>query len=223
MACAPPGPRLTAPRHYSISSGADPIRTRAGEVSRLGHCSLSQLEGGPDDVKMLTVPLVAAGAMAVFTWSTASHAAGSIQPPTSAEVPPPVVYRHPNSSFLGKGVFAFIGAYFPSVLVAIVNDNSYDKRLYLPILGPWLDLADRPGCGGPGQSTCGAETAFKILLITSGAAQGFGALAIVLGLALPERIVTQPPPTQQAGGLHLRVLPASLGRGGYGIKAVGTF
>jgi hypothetical protein len=173
---------------------------------------------------MRAVPLLAAGAMAVFTWSTASHAQGAVQPaPASAEVAPPIVYRHPNSSFLGKGVFAFIGAYFPSVLVAIVNDNSYDKRLYVPVLGPWLDLADRPGCGGPGQSTCSAETAFKLLLIASGAAQGFGALAIVLGLALPERIVPQSAPSQQAGGVKLRVLPASLGRGGYGMQAVGTF
>jgi hypothetical protein len=171
-------------------------------------------------VKSRTVPLLAAGALAAAAWSSPSHAQGALQAAPAKPEVPRIEYRHPNNKFLGTGVFFFLGSYFPSVLVAIVNDNSYDKRLYLPVLGPWLDLADRPGCGGPGQSTCGAEAGFKTLLIASGAAQGFGTLAIILGLALPERIITTPPKTE---GLHLRVLPASLGRGGYGVQALGTF
>jgi hypothetical protein len=173
-------------------------------------------------VKKPTVPLLAAGALAVVMASTASHAQSAVQPPpTSPETRPPIVYRHPNSGFLGKGVFAFLGAYFPSLIVAVVNDNSYDKRLYVPVFGPWLDLADRPGCGGAGQASCGAETGYKAFLIASGAAQGFGALAIVLGLTLPERLV--PPATPKTESMTVHVLPAQLGRDGYGMKAFGTF
>ncbi len=153
--------------------------------------------------------------------STASYAQTVRAPPTSPDTPQPIVYRHPNSGFLGKGFFALLGAYFPSMIVAVVNDNSYDRRLYIPVFGPWLDLADRPGCGGAGQSTCGAETGYKAFLVLSGAVQGGGAALIVLGLALPERRLPAPPPKTESMIVH--VLPAAMGRGGYGMSAFGTF
>lgn len=136
------------------------------------------------------------------------------------EVAPPIIESRPNSSLFGRGVFAFSGSYVPSVIVAVVNDNSYDKRLYVPLLGPWLDLADRPGCGGVGQTSCSSEAAFKALLIVAGAVQGVGALCIVLGATLPERKVAAPP---KAAKPTLHVLPAQVSRDGYGMTAFGTF
>jgi hypothetical protein len=173
-------------------------------------------------VKKQTVPVLAAGALAVVAWTTASHAQGGVTAPpeVNPEVARPIVYTHPNNAILGTGIFTFLGSYVPSVLVGVVNDNSYDRRLYLPIVGPWVDLAERPGCGGPGQTTCPTETAFKTMLIVAGAVQGLGGVLTTLGLALPERQVTLPPAKAQAPTLH--VLPAAVGRG-YGMEANGTF
>ena len=181
-------------------------------------------------MKKQTVPVFAAGALAVVAlWTTVSAAqdpAGSsaqgpgAPPVVNPEVAPPIVESRPNSAFFGRGIFAFTGAYVPSVLVAVVNENSYDKRLYVPLLGPWLDLADRPGCGGIGQTSCSSEAAFKVLLIVAGAVQGVGAVAIVLGATLPERKVATPP---KADKLTLHVLPAQVSRNGYGMTAFGTF
>jgi hypothetical protein len=173
------------------------------------------------DVKKQTIPL-AVGALAAVAWATASRAASAVaEPAESPAVRQQISYARPNGPLLEKGIFAFFASYVPSVIVAVVNDNSYDKRLYVPVVGPWLDLADRPGCGGTGQSPCGTEAAYKVLLVVVGALQGLGAAATVVGLAVPERIITPAP--AMAGKLTLHVLPAQMGRDGYGMQALGTF
>jgi hypothetical protein len=176
-------------------------------------------------VKKRTLLSLVAGGLAVVTSAAAPSAeaavAQSAVQPAAAEH---ADYVWPNNALLSEGFFAFLGAYVPSVIVAVVNDNSYDKRLYIPIAGPWVDLASRPGCGGIGQSTCGSETGYKALLIVAGAVQALGALAIVAGLALPERRITPPPAKAEKPTVHVQ--PAELGlagRGGYGLAAFGTF
>ena len=173
-------------------------------------------------MKKQTTPALVAGALAVATWAPASRAqSAGAQPAVSPPATTQISYTRPNSSLLGPGIFAFSASYVPSIIVAVVNDNSYDKRLWVPVLGPWLDLADRPGCGGVGQSTCGSEAAFKVLLIAAGAFQGLGAAASVVGLVVPARVITTAPAT--TGALTLRFLPAPVGRDGYGMEALGTF
>jgi hypothetical protein len=188
-------------------------------------CGIAQGRRG-DDVKERRIPVLTAGVLAVATWAAVSSAESAIVPPV---VPPLVAeqtrYQWPNNALLGRGLFVLLASYAPSVIVAVVNDNSYDKHLYIPVLGPWLDLADRPGCGGSGQTSCGTETAYKALLIVVGAFQGLGALATVTGLALPERVITSVPanvPTKAAKAT-VHVLPAQVSRDGYGLAAVGTF
>jgi hypothetical protein len=171
-------------------------------------------------VKKQTTPALVA-ALAIVTWALVSRAeSAGTQPVVSPPVTQQISYTRPNSPLLEKGLFAFSASYFTSVIVAVVNDNSYDQRLYVPILGPWLDLADRPGCGGIGQSSCGTEAAYKVLLIVAGSLQGLGAVATVVGLAVPARVITTTPAT---GRLTLRLLPALVGREGYGMQALGTF
>jgi hypothetical protein len=173
-------------------------------------------------VKKQPIPALVAGALAVVTSAPASHAeSAEAQPAVSAPAPQQISYIRPNSSLLEKGIFAFSASYVPSVIVAVVNDNSYDKRLYLPVVGPWLDLADRPGCGGTGQTPCGTEAAFKLFLIAAGSFQGLGVAASVVSLAVPARVITTTPAT--TGAPSLRVFPARVGRDGYGMEAQGTF
>jgi hypothetical protein len=172
-------------------------------------------------VNKQTIPALVAGALAVVTWAPASRAeSAGAQPAVSPPTVQQISYTRPNSSLLEKGIFAFSASYVTSVIIAVVNDNSYDKRLYVPIVGPWLDLADRPGCGGIGQSPCGTEAVYKLLLIVAGSLQGLGAAATVVGLAVPARVITTAPAT---GALRLHFVPALVGRDGYGMQALGSF
>ncbi len=154
------------------------------------------------------------------TWTTRSLAQ------TEVSTAQPVVteqtsYSPPNRPLLVGGVVALVGAYVPSVIVAAANDNSYDHHLYIPVVGPWMNLADRPGCGGIGQTGCGTEDGFKALLIIDGAFQGLGALATVLGFVVPERRTTVV--TAKVDKPTLHVLPAQVSRDGYGVAAFGSF
>ncbi|MGH7269795.1 MAG: hypothetical protein ACREJ3_05130, partial [Polyangiaceae bacterium] len=143
-------------------------------------------------MKNLTMPLITSAAvLAAVTWAN-----GSFADDTFAEPPAPHVSAEettvspPNAPLLGAGLVTLAGAYVPAVIVAAASNTSYDNRLYLPVVGPWLDLGDRPGCGGFGQHGCGAETGSKALLIIDGAFQGLGAVATVLGLMTPQSHTT---------------------------------
>ena len=129
-----------------------------------------------------------------------------------------VVSGGPNSALLGSGLFAFGVPYVASVVVASTSSEGADKNLYIPVVGPWTDLANRGGCGGFGQRSCDNETANKVLLVADGIFQGIGALEIVGAFLMPEtRTVTV------ASEPRVVVGPSSVGRTGYGLAAVGTF
>jgi hypothetical protein len=131
-------------------------------------------------------------------------------------------YNAPNRALVGGGILALLGAYAPAVFVATAhNNNDYDNHLYIPVVGPWLDLGNRPACGGFGQIACGSEDGFKALLIVDGAVQGLGAAATVLGLVVPEKRTTLV--TAKDERPTIRVLPARVSRDGYGVTAIGNF
>lgn len=175
-------------------------------------------------LELSLLPAAAVGACVAATWATVSRADTTAVEQSAA--PPAVVehttyYAPPNRVLLGGGLVALVGAYVPSVIVAAASQTSYDAELFIPVVGPWLDLSNRPGCGGFGQTRCGAETGFKALLIVSGAFQGLGAVATVLGLVIPEQRATVK--TAAADKPSVRVLPAQVSRDGYGLAAFGSF
>jgi hypothetical protein len=173
------------------------------------------------DVKKQPIRAMAAGVLTVVTWTATASAetavAQSYVQPAGAE---PISYARPNSLLFGGGISVFLASYVPSVIVAVVNDNSYDKHLYIPIAGPWLDLADRPGCGGIGESGCPTENGYRALLVVVGSFQALGAITTILGAALPERRIPVPP---KAARPTLHVVPTQVSRDGYGVEAFGTF
>ena len=123
--------------------------------------------------------------------------------------------RGPNWMLLSSGLIVFGGTYTASVVVAGTSDHPGDKGLYAPLVGPWLDIANR--C----PVRCDDETGRKVLLGFDGVFQAIGALSIVGSILYP-----------YGGGRSVarndmkptfRVLPASLGRGTPGLTAVGTF
>jgi hypothetical protein len=93
-------------------------------------------------------------------------------------------------------------SYIPSAYVAAGSSLSADQALYVPILGPWIDLASRPGCSQqqfpPGVSvsadTCAPESAYRAGLVTAGALQAAGAILILAGLPYSVQVVGGPDP-----------------------------
>jgi hypothetical protein len=137
---------------------------------------------------------------------------------TTARARETVVTGGPNSALLGSGLFAFGVPYVASVIVAASSDNSADHNLYIPVVGPWMDFANRGSCGGLAQPACDTETANKVLLAADGIFQGIGALEIVGAFLMPEThtvtVASEP---------RVIVGPSSIGRSGYGLAAIGTF
>jgi hypothetical protein len=113
------------------------------------------------------------------------------------------------------------------VLVAAANDKWYDNKLYVPVAGPWMSLANRPACGALGQNSCAAEGGFKALLIIDGIAQALGAVGTVAGLVAPQTRTTVVARTAEADkkpqAIKVRFVPSSVGRSAYGMTAIGTF
>ncbi len=148
-------------------------------------------------------------ALSAGLWSSAA----------SAQRRETVTTTGPNRAMLRTGIFAFGVSYIPSVIVAAESYHSGDKSLYIPVAGPWMDLADRGTCGNLGQPSCDTETAYKVLLVVDGIFQGIGALDIMGAFVFPETRTV----TISSGEPHVRVAPAYWGRNGYGFSALATF
>ncbi len=124
----------------------------------------------------------------------------------------------PNKAMIVVGVLTLGGAFGAAAVVAGVSTNPSDSLLYAPLVGPWLDIADRVRCGtGAGRVSCGIETRNEVLLVADGLFQAWGLAAAVLGLFTKEYAMSGPAKAE----LHLA--PTRLGAGGYGLGAFGTF
>jgi hypothetical protein len=133
-------------------------------------------------------------------------------------------YR-PNRALLATGAGIFIASYGASAIVAASNDNTSDDNLFIPVAGPWIDLADRP-CG---LFDCGStEDWNQVLLIGSGVAQGAGVALALLSLVVPEHheaAIAKATPRERslaASKAKVQVTPINV-RGGGGFGAIGTF
>lgn len=132
--------------------------------------------------------------------------------------------RGPNRRMLRSGIWTLGLAYAPAALVAGTSERPADSRLFVPVAGPWMNLADRGPCGA---SACDKESFNKAMLVTDGIFQGLGALQILGSFLLPE---TRAPSALRSGSSEVavakprvKVMPARLKGGGYGVAAQATF
>jgi hypothetical protein len=125
----------------------------------------------------------------------------------------------PNRALLSLGMGLFVVSYGASVVVAAVSDRDEDKRLFIPLVGPWVDLGER-NCS---ERTCGNQEAInKAMILASGIVQD-GAVLLALGsLFIPETVHTQTTVGSAASKPTVRITPMSYGAGA-GIGAVGRF
>ncbi len=119
----------------------------------------------------------------------------------------------PNGALIGSGLTMFGASYVPSMIVAASSDHPGDTALYIPIVGPWMDLAQRDSACPGGH--CLNDAANKVLLVADGVFQGLGALQIMGGFLFP----TTRTVTQIAG---VQVIP-TVGTAQVGLTAVGRF
>jgi len=143
----------------------------------------------------------------------------------SQQWPPPVVEKTtsqatgPSMAMVGSGIGIFALSYAPAVVVAASSGLPADRDLYVPIAGPWVDFAQRPGCL-PGTS-CVGENTDRALLVVDGIFQGLGAVTVVGGFlntaheTKTVRTIALVP--------KLRLAPARIGYRGYGLMASGSF
>jgi hypothetical protein len=121
--------------------------------------------------------------------------------------------RGPNTAMLITGSAIFAGTWAASSLVAAFSETKGDENLFIPLVGPWLDLGERACSFGE----CGAREDWNIFTIVgSGAAQAVG-----LGLAIGS-IFVGPREPRVPKTAEVKVLPISV-RGGAGLGAFGTF
>jgi hypothetical protein len=137
----------------------------------------------------------------------------------SAQSRESVTTTGPNRELLHSGVFALGVPYVASVIVAASSDRSEDKSLYIPVAGPWMDFANRSGCGHEGEPSCDKETAYKVLLIGSGILQGIGALEIVGSFLFPETRTTSIAKSDR----RVFVTPYYVGAGSFGVSTFASF
>ena len=126
-----------------------------------------------------------------------------------------VKHTWPNRPMLVTGVVVLGGTYAASAIVAAASDRKADNKLYLPVVGPWLDLKHRD-CE---VNDCGNDTFNKALLIGDGALQGIGAVTMVLSLVIPE---STKKPWYLIGNEKLSVTP-QVGSSVTGLTASGSF
>lgn len=156
-----------------------------------------------------------------LAWSSAASAqmappAGASGPAAPAPAAPPSspggeYSGPPNRPMLGIGITALLLGYIAAAAVGS-SSNATDGSMLAPVAGPWVNLGNRPGCGGPGNATCGKETWNRALVITDGVVQAWGLIAAGMSFFLKE---SQYP--------KLQVTPAAVGPGGYGLTAFGSF
>jgi len=154
-------------------------------------------------------PIATAQAQTTVVVPPAPQAAQSVE--TDATGPNPL---------LVSGLVSFGVSYGSSVIVASQSNHPGDDRLYVPVLGPWLDLNDRGGCSDINNKSCDNETTNKVLLVIDGVVQGAGVLAFVGGILEPNGTTTT---RTTVSDTKVHFAPVSYGPAAPGMAAFGHF
>jgi hypothetical protein len=122
-----------------------------------------------------------------------------------------------NRPLLITSSILLVGSYVPMASVAFTSDRPADQtNLYYPIVGPWMNLADRQCDTRP----CGNEALTKVLLVADGIGQGLGAIGVVSSFFLPGKTTRH---WYLIGDDRVHAGPSRVGMAGYGLGAAGTF
>jgi hypothetical protein len=163
---------------------------------------------------------LAAGVLVLALTSTSTAQAqtappGAGGPPVASD---PSAGSAPNRVVIATGLLTWGIAYVPALVVGSESNVYSDARLFVPVLGPWLDVADRPLCG-PGSVSCRIEPWNELAIVVDGVFQAWGIGAAIAGIFVKEHPPTSSTPSSSA----LRFAPTRMGASGAGFAAFGSF
>ncbi len=162
-------------------------------------------------------PIAPAAPMTDATSTTTTTGADTEPPPSPTYTSPPrestvlTTGKRPNRPILFTGGALFIGTYATTAAITAGSNTKEDHDLYLPVVGPWINLANR-SCEGDCTATHNRNT---VLIAGSGVLQGVGVGMVLASFLIPEKVATA---TIAAGPVKMQVVPTAGGMG-----AVGTF
>lgn len=137
---------------------------------------------------------------------------------TPSDLPGPSTRSWVNRPLLITSTLVLVGSYVPAAIIAFTSDRPSDQtNLYYPVVGPWLDLANRDCSNRPCPD---GDALGKVLLIADGIGQGLGALGVVTSFFLPNKVTRN---WYLIGGDKFHAAPTHIGTGGYGLSAAGSF
>ena len=169
---APAAPAAPAARPQRIEALASKADTNEAAVAKPIPVKVVQVE------VPVAVPLPAAPGLA------------SPRPPVPSwddHLREPYIEREPNYELIAGGTLLFVSAYGFSAMTASASPVSADERLFIPVVGPWLDLAERPHCSNlKALPACETEGANKAMLVASGLTQSVGVLLVLGGFLFPK-------------------------------------
>lgn len=152
------------------------------------------------------------------TTSAEDMSAAAPMPPSTSAAPPTgettTVYqqRRPNRPIMITGGALLLGTYVTTAALVGANGPVADHDLYIPVVGPWINLADR-------STDRGNNTRDTVLIAGSGVLQGVGAAMLITSFFVPE---STPSARISAGNVKMQVTPTA-SYGGAGVGAIGTF
>lgn len=126
-------------------------------------------------------------------------------------------YQTWNAPLFTGGVVLFGASYGGAVIAASQSDNEADDRLYVPVVGPWLDLADRGDCNIENDA-CDEQTTEKVLIVADGIFQAGGAALMIGSFLFPRTVHESAPITAMR-----HVKPIRVGTGGRGFAFSTSF
>jgi hypothetical protein len=127
--------------------------------------------------------------------------------------------ERPRRGLVIAGALALGIPYAISVSVAAGGQyNSTTGWLLIPVVGPWITAAriEDDHCDDT-TGSCGNAQGERGLAAFDGIAQAAGAAMLVVGMTVPKRLWVRDTTAE------LSVLPARIGRDGYGLVGVGRF
>lgn len=138
--------------------------------------------------------------------------------PAASDRPYVVEDRGPNRLLLATGVATLGFTYGVSAYAGATTTWDSERWLLVPLVGPWLTLIRREGCGAPDSARCEVEPTFSALFVASGLLQLGGAVQIAAAFLKRELHEVDRPVVQRT----VAIVPSGV-PGGATLAARGIF
>ncbi|MFO0669073.1 MAG: hypothetical protein U0235_05495 [Polyangiaceae bacterium] len=135
-----------------------------------------------------------------------------------------VVERKRSTGLIVGGATVLVLSYAPTAYVGAISHRRADGILFVPVAGPFLDLANRPACQQAAAAAvvpvdfCIEEKATRGALIAAGSVQSLGALLFLAGLPMRTNVIERTAAAPKRSAFSVHVVPTR-----DGVQANGTF